>query len=120
MSDELEADELAALLPEVVRKAYAAEQEFIDNQVESINNVGENGWAGYFRAGTEWIPYVGDIFIEEPKGPAAATSGVNREARFRSMVDTIESGLGEKLDEQTKKNIRADLEAMYNGKDTDE
>lgn len=115
MSDEVEDDDLAKLVPEVVRKAYADEQAFIDERVERINKVGEDGWAGYFRAGTEWIPYVDEVFREEPKGPAAATSDVNREARFQALVKKIEDGLGEKLDDETKKNVRKDLEAMYNG-----
>jgi hypothetical protein len=92
MSDELEADELAKLLPEVVRNAYAEEQAFIDDRVQAINNLGETGFMGWFRAGTEWLPWIGDVMTESPKGPAAATSNVNREARFRAMANKLRRG----------------------------
>lgn len=110
MSEEQDAETLARIIPDAVREAYTQEEEFIAAKVRAARESGDN----WFRQLTEWIPYIDEPMTEQEIGPAAATSDVNRDARKRQVIAKIEARLGP-LDDETKSNIRKDIEAMYNG-----
>jgi hypothetical protein len=105
------------LIPEPIRRAYSEEQEFIDRKVKFIQE-SDGNW-GYVIKSLSFLPYIGDAMTEQEIGPAAATSDVNRESRFIQMLRKIEAELGP-IDDETKANIRKDIEAMYNGSTSDD
>jgi hypothetical protein len=108
-------DQLIELIPEEVRKAYAEELEYIDSRVKTIQEYGEKGWIGILRKATEFLPWVGDAMTESEIGRANATSDVNRAARAALLIKKIEDRMSVQLDDETKQNIRRDVEEMYNG-----
>lgn len=114
--EELTDEEALQIIPEAVRDAYAEEERFIAHRVEAMRKAGET----WYRQLTEYIPYIDLPMTEQEIGPAAATSDVNREARKALVIKHIEDRLGFELDEETRNNIRADVNAMYNGDYSDE
>ena len=117
MEEEPSIDAVQQLIPEVVRQAYAEEEQFIARKVEAARKAG----ASWIQELLTWVPYVDAVFQEDEIGVSAATSDVNRDVRTRLVISKIEQGLGFSLDDETKANIRTDVWQMYDPRtDSDE
>ena len=105
--EEIQAFE-SVMLPQV-REAYTEEERFAAAKIQARIEAGKS----WIQEALTWAPYIGSIFEEDETGPQAAVDDVNLEARGNEVIQKIETRLGLKLDDETKKNIQEDVRGIW-------